>query len=395
MYLAEGCMLNNTIDLLLKSFHHINKLIYIGRLRFMQEEEQVPVGKRRQLHFILDLISKFWIIFTGSVAAAIGILALVLNSELDYSISFKLLYTAIPAIIIIILVQIIYNYYKKSIDFSSGSFISRVWIFAGLLLISSISILVLNLDLDQIITLKLRYAVLPMLIIITFAQIIYNYHKKYTKIKPETLKFYEKLIKEPTRIIHPYMDVDPLKKGTQAFDWQGILELKDFFREKFGIRLWVIKSDTVSEGEKTQNNLICVGGGNPNQISAELASKEEIIYRFMGDKLKGEAIIDTSNNEPIIAFDPEIFKKRNSPIQDYGIITRMKNCYNPERDAIILNGYLGWGTKACIRVLLDEKNMKQLSKHRYFQVLCVVDIDSGGVINNPKLINNTLRELDY
>lgn len=273
----------------------------------------------------------------------------------------------------------------------------------------SILVLIFNSKIDDYYSVKLKYIIVMIVVMISIVSTLaiksYEYHRKnlelmsahtqfvqHTNINPDILKFYGKFIGEPCCIVYPPMEVDPPEKGTQVNDFEGIMELQKFFLNNFRKDLLTVKSDAMSEKEKRQNNLICIGGPMVNEITAELLLKDEIVYRFDGHN----KIVDKLSNQTMYVcdYDPHIMDN-NYPSNDFGIITRMKNPYNLEMDAIISCGCFGWGTKACINVLRSEEHIKQLTKYRYFQALCSCDIDRKGVINRENVEMTHLRPINY
>jgi len=104
-------------------------------------------------------------------------------------------------------------------------------------------------------------------------------------------------------------------------------------------------------------------------------------------------IIDMLNNNPICGF-PSNWSGSN-PSKDFGIITRIKNPFNPKKDSLIVCGCFGWGTKLCVDMLLDDDNLKILSENDYFQILCVCDIDNKGSAHRKRLMIETLHNITY
>jgi hypothetical protein len=210
----------------------------------------------------------------------------------------------------------------------------------------------------------------------------------FLALKPSTGNFFRKFAHEQTLVVYAHKDVDVLRPGTQVYDFEGIFDLIKFFNRKLGTELIGLKAISVSPQEKRDNNLICVGGPIPNKITETMLEQDEIRYKF-----QDHMIIDRLNNKPMCGF-PSNWSGSNPP-EDFGIITRIKNPFNPKKDSLILCGCFGWGTKMCTDMLLDDDNLVILNKEDYFQILCVCDIDTSGVAHRKRLVIETLHPISY
>jgi len=217
--------------------------------------------------------------------------------------------------------------------------------------------------------------------------------RHYLKVEKPIRIFFKKTRKDLTLFILPPADIDPIVKGTQIFDFLGAMELQDLFRE-LGYKFEVIRSDNISEAELKGNNLLIVGGPIPNKIAKYLFNQNEIIYKFGGEE--GHDIIDIKIGQTVVS--PQ--KDEEGRIRkDYGILTRMKNPYNPEKDAIIASGCFGWGTQACLRIMKNSQAIKiineQVKDKYYFQIIVSVQIDEDKIPLNSSALDKMLKILDY
>jgi len=217
--------------------------------------------------------------------------------------------------------------------------------------------------------------------------------RHYLKVEKPIRIFFKKTRKELTLFILPPADIDPIVKGTQIFDFLGAMELQDIFRE-LGYKFEVRRSDNVSEAELKRNNLLIVGGPIPNKIAKYLFNQNEIIYRFGGEE--GHDIINIKTGQTVVS--PQKDEKGRIK-NDYGILTRMKNPYNPKKDAIIASGCFGWGTQACLRIMKDPQVIKNINEQvkdkYYFQIIVSVEIDEDKVPLNSDALGKTLKILNY
>lgn len=203
----------------------------------------------------------------------------------------------------------------------------------------------------------------------------------YYKFERHISNFFKNLKKDETVLIVPPSDVDPIIKGTQVFDFLGIMELHEVFSE-MEYKLKKVRADNISEEEK-RHNLISVSGPIPNAVTKFLLERNEINYAFGGSD--GHSIISKTN--PTLKFDPQ---KNDKGIitNDFGIITRMQNPYNPDKEAIIVCGSYGWGTQAALRILMDKDSLIYLNKFgQYFQVICTCGVDEDSVGLKPYLVD--------
>ena len=215
--------------------------------------------------------------------------------------------------------------------------------------------------------------------IIVFNGFIYLRH--YHKVKRHLRAFFNNFDREETILIIPPADIDPVLKETQVFDFLGAMELQDMF-SRLGYKLKRVRADKIAEDE-LKHNLVSVSGPIPNKVTRFLLNQNEIVYAFGGSD--GHSIINKSNSEK--RFDP--WKKDGVYItRDFGMITKMKNPYNPDKDVIIACGSFGWGTQAALRILADPVSLKYLNSFgQYFQILCTCGVDEDKVGLKPYLVD--------
>jgi len=203
----------------------------------------------------------------------------------------------------------------------------------------------------------------------------------YYKIDRHFRKFFKKNKTEETVLIVPPSDMDQIIKGTQVCDFLGAMEIQDIFSE-FGYKLKKVRANKISE-EEIKHNLISVSGPIPNVVTKFMLELNEIHYKFGGSD--GHSIINNIN--PSHELFPQLNEKGNVTY-DFGIITRMKNPYEPNKDAIIVCGRFGWGTQAALRILMDKESLIYLNKFgKYFQVICTCGVDGDCVILKSYLID--------
>jgi len=197
-------------------------------------------------------------------------------------------------------------------------------------------------------------------------------------------KFFKKLSREETIFVVPPVDVDPELKGTQVFDFLGLMDLQNTFN-KLGYKFKIARSDKISEDE-LRHNLISVGGPISNEVTKFLLEQGELIYTGTYSTEPPKRFI-YSKEDPKLKFEPS----RNDKgliTRDYGLITRMRNPYNRSKDVIVACGCYGWGTQAAIRILKDVGSLSYLNRAgQWFQVVCYCDIDENKVGTEPCLLD--------
>lgn len=136
----------------------------------------------------------------------------------------------------------------------------------------------------------------------------------------------------------------------------------------------------------------------PNFRTRFLMEQEEIVYTFQSTEPPSLCYDILSKRDPkfrLVAPRPD----RGLVSYDFGIVTRMKNAYDPRgaTDAVIACGCFGWGTRAAAQALVDPRFVAFVSKKavRYFQVIVKVTIDNQGMASLPKVLEDTLVPLSY
>ncbi len=212
----------------------------------------------------------------------------------------------------------------------------------------------------------------------------------YFKIERHIRKFFENFEKKGAVLIVPPADVDTIIKGTQICDFLGLMELQEVFHE-LGYEMKTVRADDISEEEK-RHNLISVSGPIPNAVTKFLLEQNEVKYKFGGPD--GHSIINLKDSN--VKFNP-LKNEKGLITTDFGIITRMKNPYEPNREAIIVCGSYGWGTQAALRLLTDKDSLVYLNNFgQYFQVICTCGVDEDRIGLKPYLVdlhpNESMRQ---
>lgn len=201
---------------------------------------------------------------------------------------------------------------------------------------------------------------------------------RYIKIEKHIRVFFKNFSKEEICIVVPPADVDPIIKGTQILDFLGIMEIQEMFTSQ-GFKLRRIRADKIAENDK-KSNLLLIGGPIPNPVTKSLLERKEIVYKFGGPD--GHSII----NDKGLKIDPRM--ERGRITHDLGIITRMKNPYNPDKDVIMVCGSYGWGTQAALKILKDRDSLKYLNQYnQHFQIICTCEVDEDNVGLKPHLLD--------
>ena len=217
---------------------------------------------------------------------------------------------------------------------------------------------------------------------------------QYRKVKKPIRKFFKKLGKSVIFVLPP-ADVDPLITGTQISDFLGAMKLQSFLKE-LSYDVETRRANNLSEKELKEHNLIVVGGPISNKVTKTLFKSKEIIYKFGGPD--GHDIIDSKTGK--VRYSP-IINDEQRVERDYGILTRIKNPYNKNKDAIIASGCFGWGTYASLIIMGDAKLLEYIKnninfkKNPYFQVIVSTMIDEDKVPLEPEIIQKTLIQLNY
>jgi len=218
--------------------------------------------------------------------------------------------------------------------------------------------------------------------------------RQYLKEKP-IRRFYTNFGKT-IYLIFPPKDMDNFLPGTHIFDLLGAMEFQDCLGP-IGYTFERRRTDKVSEKD-LQQGIVSIGGPISNKISRSLLNsrKHNLVYGFGGND--GHAIINIHENK--LVYRPSFYQNQKLVEVDYGIITRMKNPYDPTKrhDALIVAGSFGWGTQACLRILCDIGSIKYIMnkighKDPYFQAICVTEVDEDGIPLTPELIKESIVKI--
>lgn len=191
---------------------------------------------------------------------------------------------------------------------------------------------------------------------------------------------------------HTQIEDNPEWIRTMYLDYFSMATLQLELEAAFGsIDISWTQSDTVSQ-QQLNHNLISVAGPQPNRVTATLLEQPEIVYRFpensdnttVGDYI-GQIVSVGLNHER--TYQPET--QDGDVVRDVGVITKMRNPYNTEKDAVFACGIWGWGTLAGFKLLTDETTINYLSDEggEYFQVIYTVEIDEEGQMTEPHLLD--------
>lgn len=192
--------------------------------------------------------------------------------------------------------------------------------------------------------------------------------------------------KDPARV-----EEQPEWVRTMFLDYLGAAHLMQELNIAFDtMNVSWVQSDNVSQPERSKN-LISVGGPQPNQITATILRQPEVIYRFpesTDSDSPGNYIGKiTSQKSSEKVFESK--KEGENVVRDVGIITKIRNPYNRDEDAIAACGVWGWGVKAGFELLTDEDTLDYLIKEggEYFQAIYTVDIDEHNQTTEPYLLD--------
>ena len=193
-------------------------------------------------------------------------------------------------------------------------------------------------------------------------------------------RFFESFLEDEVLIVLPPRDVDRVVEATGIHQIFGVMDL----HEALTNQNYTVKRERADRvgGDALRGPLITVGGPVTSKISKFLLEQPEIVFKFGG--LEGHAIVSTRDKNLQIA--PE--RQGTTVTRDYGILTRMKNPYNKDRDAIVAAGCFGWGTQAALRILTDSESLEYLGgMGQHFQVICTCLIDEDEIGTDPQLLD--------
>jgi hypothetical protein len=110
-------------------------------------------------------------------------------------------------------------------------------------------------------------------------------------------------------------------------------------------------------GDRLQGNLILIGGPDANEITEKVVERLSMRLKFGDPNSHIISITDSSNGKIYIP-------KRNASniaVEDYGVIVKAPNPFNPEKTVILLAGSFGHGTHGAATVLASEYLLNQIS----------------------------------
>jgi len=190
-------------------------------------------------------------------------------------------------------------------------------------------------------------------------------------------RFWRRFTKNTVIAVVPPADKDPEIKGTQVFDFLGLIELQKAL-EEIGCTIKFVRADNVSAAD-LQHNLLLIGGPIPNAKTAELLAREDLPYHFSDHAICRKA-------DPTWMFKAE--KDNEIVLRDFGLITKTHNLYNKAREVVSLCGCYGWGTQAACRILMDRESLNFLSQRgRKLQALCTCIVSEDRVIMDATLVD--------
>jgi hypothetical protein len=193
-------------------------------------------------------------------------------------------------------------------------------------------------------------------------------------------RFFDTLAGDEVLILLPPHDVDKVVPGTAIHTFFGVMELSEALTRQ-GYRVRKERADQVG-GDALRMPLISAAGPVSSKVSKFLLEQPEIIYSFGG--LDGHTILSNRNPE----FTIDAVRAGEVVTRDFGVVTRMRNPYNKDSDAIVVSGCFGWGTQAALRVLTDTESLEFLTTMgRHFQVICTCLVDEDGVGTDAQLVD--------
>ena len=161
---------------------------------------------------------------------------------------------------------------------------------------------------------------------------------------------------------------------TAARDGHYAIQLSLFLGEYCNApNKFIVKLDTELKAEKKKGrNLIIIGGPVTNIIASDLNNSLKV--RFMWEKKW--KIYST-------------FTKKSYIGENIGIISKIKNPWNPTKEIILISGLQFTGTKACIIALTQhyQKILKKYQRNKDFYIIIKgFDKDGDGKIDTIKIL---------
>lgn len=193
---------------------------------------------------------------------------------------------------------------------------------------------------------------------------------RYVKSDRHVLAFWKPLTKPPITAVLPPVDIDSEGGGTLVFDFLALLEAQALLASQ-GKRIEVSRADRCSESDR-RASLLSFGGPIPNPLTKHLMTARNLVY-----VMDGHAITSVRDRNLRIEVERTV---QGAVSRDYGLITRIRNPYNPERQALMVFGCYGWGTQAAYRVLTDPASLRLINQQGpFFQAICCCDVDEDRI----------------
>jgi len=196
------------------------------------------------------------------------------------------------------------------------------------------------------------------------------------KTKIKELKFFEPFVKngklDATIIIG---SPDPHGKyASQSSDGCCAIDLALFLGSLVkNTPLPNYKLDTQIKENDLKNNLVLVGGPKANIIVEKVNKKLPIYFDFQREW------------NLVSPFSKHIYRE-----DDVGMITKIKNPFNPKKEVLLLAGKRFKGTRAAILALV--KYLKEIEKGNKFdstkiaKIVIGIDKDSDGIVDDVKFL---------
>lgn len=114
------------------------------------------------------------------------------------------------------------------------------------------------------------------------------------------------------------------------------------------------------EADTLKNNLVLIGGPDCNKITAEVLARLDCTLQFADAERHVVSIVDRRRDEvhnPKMVNDPtsaEAFRL----VEDYGLVIRARNPFNPESSVLIICGSFGFGSWAGAQLIRTTSFLK-------------------------------------
>jgi hypothetical protein len=140
---------------------------------------------------------------------------------------------------------------------------------------------------------------------------------------------------------------------SQFCDFIAVIKAGTFFEKHFPGKYHLFTCEDNAPDVLTRN-LILIAGPLSNSVTKHVLEKIKVRYTF-----KNHDIIDLSTGDYVRRSKIKDSNLPNSA-EDYGIITKCVNPFNPNTRVIMAMGSHGWGTQAALEALFDPKNLNFL-----------------------------------